>query len=200
MKHMKQMMHGISMAAGALLLTTAASAQTAAGGGRSVMSGVYSTEQAERGRNAHAMNCTSCHDSEAYTGQSFVNAWRGRSAFDFFEQIRTTMPDDNPGLLKREEYLDVTAYVLSLNGFPAGAQPLPDDDEALKQVKIDSFPAAPGAPADTTKTDTLKTDTLKTDTLKTDTTVKADTTVKSDTTRQASAIIRELLPRLARRR
>lgn len=198
MKHVEQMehmKHGMFLVAGALLLATTATAQGANGaGGRSAMSGVYTTEQAERGRNAHSLNCTSCHDAEAYTGESFKHAWKGRSAFDFFEQIRTTMPDDNPGLLKREEYLDVTAYVLSLNGFPAGTLPLPDDDEALKQVKIDSFPAPPGAPVDTAKSDTAHTDT----------TVKSDTTAKGHASphasRHSSALIRELLPRLARHR
>lgn len=185
MKHRIVLAFAATLAASFASFTSTVAAQTVSGGARSVMSGVYSAEQAERGRNAHAMNCTSCHDGEAYTGQSFVNAWRGRSAFDFFEQIRTTMPEDNPGFLKREEYLDVTAYILSLNGFPAGAQALPDDDEALKAVKIDSFPPAAGAKADTTA--------------KSDTT-KADTTVKADTTRHASAIVRALLPRLAKRR
>jgi hypothetical protein len=71
-------------------------------------------------------------------GDAFVRAWDGRTAFDIFELIRTTMPIDNPGRLSREQYADVVAYLFKLNRLPAGERPLPSDDDGLKQVRIDA--------------------------------------------------------------
>ena len=130
----------------AVFIATAAAAQSDSSATKPPAPGVYTTEQAERGKNTHTMNCTSCHGTEAYTGESFVKTWGGRTAFDFFDQLRTTMPNDNPGSLKREEYVDVIAYIFSLNGLPSGPQELHADDDALKAVKIDSVHSAPKQP------------------------------------------------------
>ena len=59
-----------------------------------------------------------------------------------FDQIRTTMPEDNPGSLERQQYIDVVAYIFSLNAFPAGENELPGDDDGLKKIKIDNPPAS----------------------------------------------------------
>ena len=134
------------MAFSAIFIASAATAQSDSTGSKHVAPGVYTVEQAERGKATHAMNCTSCHGTEAYTGDSFVKAWGGRTAFDFFDQLRTTMPNDNPGALKREEYIDVIAYIFSLNGLPSGPQELKAEDDLLKAIKIDSIPSAPKQP------------------------------------------------------
>lgn len=110
------------------------------GGARSVGSGVFTTDQAERGKQTHRANCTSCHDATAYTGDAFLQGWLDHTVFDVFEKLRTTMPNDNPGRLSRSEYLDVVAYILSMNGYPAGERELPDDEGALKAVRIDLRP------------------------------------------------------------
>jgi S-disulfanyl-L-cysteine oxidoreductase SoxD len=104
--------------------------------------GIYTAAQAERGKATHEAECTSCHGTEDYSAEAFTKAWGGRTAFDFFDLLRTTMPNDDPGKLKREQYADVVAYILSINGYPAGEQELPSDDEALKALKIDSLPPA----------------------------------------------------------
>lgn len=105
--------------------------------------GAYTEAQAARGEATYRANCTSCHATSAYVGEAFVRAWDGRTAYDIFELIRTTMPNDNPGRLSREQYADVVAYLFKLNRLPAGERPLPTDDEGLKQVRIDakSIPA-----------------------------------------------------------
>lgn len=109
-------------------------------GPRSATAGVYSAAQAERGRTVHREECTGCHGATAYIGEGFDSLWRGLSIFDVFEQIRTTMPDDNPGRLERAQYVDVIAYILSLNGFAAGAEELPMEESALRNIVIDSIP------------------------------------------------------------
>lgn len=122
-----------------LLPSTRIAAQSdSAAAGRSIMSGVFNAEQAEKGKTTHSVACTSCHAATAYTGTDFDTAWNGRTAYDLFDMLRTTMPDDNPGALSKEEYVNVVAYIFSMNGFPAGAQPLSYDEEQLKQVKIDA--------------------------------------------------------------
>lgn len=120
----------------------AAAAPTA----KAASAGVYSEPQARRGEAAYRTNCVSCHSAKAYTGESFKLAWVSRSAYDIFDVIRTLMPEDNPGALPRQDYVDIVAYMLSLNGYPAGSAELPPEDDALKSVKIDD-PPPPGPAA-----------------------------------------------------
>ena len=54
------------------------------------------------------------------------------------------MPTDNPGRLSRGQYADILAYLFRLNGFPAGARELPNDDEGLKKIRIET----PGRPSE----------------------------------------------------
>ena len=49
----------------------------------------------------------------------------------------TTMPEDNPGSLQPQEYADILAYFLSINGYPAGQAELKGDDAAIGAVKVD---------------------------------------------------------------
>ena len=121
----------------------AAPAQTpdsTASAGKSVWQGVYNEEQATRGDTEHQNNCTSCHGTEKYAGDAFVKAWVGRTAFDLFDQLKTTMPDDNPGGLSAQQYTDIIAYIFKVNGMPAGTDTLSTDPEALRRIKIDAKP------------------------------------------------------------
>lgn len=103
---------------------------------RSVLDGVYSAARADRGEETFRRACGTCHSAAEFTGAMFDFNWGGLTAFDLFEQLRTTMPLDNPGGLSRREYLDVVSYLLRLNGYPAGESPLEDEDDALRRVSI----------------------------------------------------------------
>jgi hypothetical protein len=111
---------------------------TAAVPGKSALQGVYTDGQATRGDNEHAANCTSCHSTTNYAGAAFVKAWVGRTAFDLFDQLRTTMPDDSPGSLSQQQYVDIVAYILKINGYPSGTDSLSTDPEALRLVRIEA--------------------------------------------------------------
>jgi mono/diheme cytochrome c family protein len=111
-----------------------------AAGPRSVSSGVFTVDQADRGRASHRTNCTSCHSSSKYVGQDFAALYLGGTVFDMLDKIRTTMPDDNPGALPIQDYVDIIAYILNINGYPRGAVELPADEAALKSLKIDVPP------------------------------------------------------------
>jgi quinoprotein glucose dehydrogenase len=121
------------------LVTATVSAQGSDGAGpKSTMQGAYSETQASTGGDVFRLNCTSCHNSSILTGKSFQLAWAGRTAFDLYERMRTTMPLDDPGRLSPQEYADIVAYLFKINGYPAGSAVLPPDRERLKQLRIDA--------------------------------------------------------------
>lgn len=112
-------------------------------GAKGLSIGAFSDEQARRGQVTYAARCTSCHAASTYTGPSFARAWVERTVFDLYDLIRTRMPDDNPGSLSAREYVDVVAYIFSLNGYPLGKHELEPDDELLRRIRIDAPPAKP---------------------------------------------------------
>ena len=50
------------------------------------------------------------------------------------------MPENNPGSLTDQEYVDVIAYMLSFNGMPAGDDELPPDPQSLARAVIQPQP------------------------------------------------------------
>jgi mono/diheme cytochrome c family protein len=103
---------------------------------KSVNEGVYTAAQADRGAAVFKTSCTACHDTARFTGDEFLAGWTGKSLHALFDQMSTTMPEDNPGSLKPQQYADVVAYFLKLNGYPAGKTEL-TGPEALKTIKLD---------------------------------------------------------------
>lgn len=111
---------------------------------QSVWDGVYTAEQAERGKNLYLTDCVQCHgatllgaeDGPPVTGEGFRMAWDGRTADELVERIRTTMPADGPGFLSRAQSTDLTAYLFSDNGFPVGEAELKSSLAALKKIVI----------------------------------------------------------------
>src|ERR1035437_1058176 len=100
------------------------------------LAGVYTEQQASRGESIYTGLCLYCHDEWDHTGAAFKQNWDTRTAFDLFETIRTTMPNDDPGRLPREDYASIVAYLLKVNKMPSGRKPLPSDVAALKQIVI----------------------------------------------------------------
>jgi mono/diheme cytochrome c family protein len=129
----------ISLAAAASRFTVPASARQES---RSVWDGVYSEEQAARGRALYSKECANCHGqqlegadmSPALTGPSFTADWDGMTVGDLFDRIRITMPADRPGSLQRQEIVDILAHLLNGNQFPPGQTELPREVQALKQI------------------------------------------------------------------
>ena len=102
---------------------------------RTTADGVYTAEQAERGKESYKAACAGCHALDWYQGAT-MKAWDGAPLFNLYDVVATTMPQNNPGSLKRREYLDLLAYVLSLNDMPAGGEELPAAPEVLKKIVI----------------------------------------------------------------
>ena len=53
--------------------------------------------------------------------------------------VSTQMPEDAPGSLDLEQYADIVAFVLRLNGFEAGSAELPPDAAALETISLAPF-------------------------------------------------------------
>lgn len=94
--------------------------------------GIYREAQADRGRALFRDRCAECHYSSEMRGTQFQFAWERRTVGDLYEHLVATMPEDDPGSLAPEEYVDVVAYILRLNGFPAGGPALGVDSPAFR--------------------------------------------------------------------
>lgn len=110
-----------------VVFAAAVSAGVAAwAGGRSTKEGVFTSEQAERGRLVYERSCQNCHQADFYRER--LAKWQDKSVGALFESLSTTMPADNVGSLATSEYLDVLAYVFSITGSPAGKSELTADN------------------------------------------------------------------------
>ena len=98
---------------------------------KTVWDGVFTAAQAERGKDAYATHCSSCHTADlsgtsapALKGEPFTENWREDSVKSLFTFIRINMPARARGSLSEETYLDILTHILSVNMFPAGSKEL----------------------------------------------------------------------------
>ncbi|HEX9564301.1 MAG TPA: cytochrome c [Gemmatimonadaceae bacterium] len=105
-------------------------AQAAAQEQRTVWDGVYTAEQAARGKAEFDTYCAMCHgenlrggdEAPPLVGTRFMGRWAFVTANQLYREITTRMPDNDPGSLSAATYLDVVTYILQANKFPAGAE------------------------------------------------------------------------------
>ena len=102
---------------------------------RTTWDGVYTAEQAARGKESYKQACAACHPLDWYRGD-VMKPWDGAPLINLYDVIATKMPPSNPGSLKRREYVDLLAYILSLNGMPAGDAEMPSKAADLKAIRI----------------------------------------------------------------
>jgi hypothetical protein len=93
--------------------------------------GAYTSAQAGLGATIYTQKCSVCHgvnlqgeSGTPLTGPTFSQAYGGGTAAQLYDFISRQMPLDAPGSLSQQQYFDVTAYILSKNGLPAGDAPL----------------------------------------------------------------------------
>ena len=111
----------------------------------SVKDGVYAQTQADRGKEIYASSCSGCHgDTLEGSGQipplagpEFLNDWKGQTLADLFDKMKTTMPADSPGKLTNDQNIDLLAFLLSFNKFPAGSADLKYDRTVLERIRIE---------------------------------------------------------------
>jgi len=125
------------LAACAVVLVTVGAAAMSGQEKKSVKAGVYTAAQADRGQTLFRSKCASCHAPNRFTDDLFYASFAGKPLYEMFDVISDSMPEDDPGSLKKEEYADVIAYLLKLNKFPDGATDLPIDKEALSAIMME---------------------------------------------------------------
>jgi len=107
-----------------------------AGATASSLTGVYTETQARKGAETYNKHCNACHTPAGLSGEAFQSSWGGRTAFELFDYLRTTMPSDDPGRLSRGQYTDIVAYLLQQNGMPAGSRRLSADPKQLELIRL----------------------------------------------------------------
>ena len=121
-----------------------------AGPAASVWDGVFTEAQAARGRQTYSGACGLCHgrrlngapddpdmvSTPPLARARFLRVWEGRSLATLLAYTRLTMPEDNPGSMSEQEYVDVVAYLLSMSRMPAGGDELPPDPRSLAHIVI----------------------------------------------------------------
>jgi len=113
---------------------------------RTQWDGVYSDEQSRKGAAQYAQHCVSCHGEDLtgggvesappLTGSKFLARWQDQTLNDVFELTIKSMPQDAPGSLARDQQIDILAFILAKNNFPAGTNDLPSRADILGAIKI----------------------------------------------------------------
>jgi mono/diheme cytochrome c family protein len=107
--------------------------------------GLYSEVQAARGESLYQQHCSACHGARLQgspaaplTGDAFRVRWEDRrhTLDDLYYIIRSLMPNSAPGSLSKAQYADVVAYILKVNGYPAGTEELVPNAAAMKTVTL----------------------------------------------------------------
>jgi S-disulfanyl-L-cysteine oxidoreductase SoxD len=134
------------VAAVAFAVSVAALGTVAAQTTSSVWDGIYTEAQAGRGAQDFAQVCAACHgatlggsgEAPALSGGQFIGDFDGQTVGDIFDRIRTTMPQTAPGVLSRDQYADILAFLLKSNGFPAGQMELDKRSDYLKAISFEA--------------------------------------------------------------
>jgi PQQ-dependent dehydrogenase (s-GDH family) len=104
----------------------------------------FTAAQAARGKMAYNTTCAVCHGSTMtngahatpLAGEYFKTKWSQKTAREFLDRARKTMPPGTPGSLSPDTYADIVAYVLEVNGFKAGEASLRAEDEKLGKMVL----------------------------------------------------------------
>src|SRR5258705_5328482 len=90
--------------------------------------GSYSAAQATRGKTLYRDQCVACQGEmlegvvgPPLTGDDFLTDFGGKSVKEVADKIHATMPQQAPGTLSDAQSMDLTAYILQANKYPAGA-------------------------------------------------------------------------------
>jgi mono/diheme cytochrome c family protein len=109
-----------------------------------IWDGIYTAEQARRGKAEFDQTCSRCHNlaligserGPAIKGGAFLSHWDKGSVGDLFIKIRDTMPEGGPGTLNEDVKIDILSYILQQNGFPAGTVELKKDLSPLEDIRL----------------------------------------------------------------
>ena len=135
----------------ALLLLAGLSTTLALAQPQTIWDGIYTGEQANRGRNFYVEICGFCHRDDllgggseagapALQGSLFMTRWQDLPVVELFTTIGTTMPKHNPDSLRAQVVIDIVSFLLRENGVPAGNRELPPALEPLEVILFTDEP------------------------------------------------------------
>jgi mono/diheme cytochrome c family protein len=105
----------------------------------------FTQEQVQRGKSIYQKNCQDCHGSTLDNGEFggaplkgsyFRQHWGSGDVSALFGYVNTLMPPDRPGQLTPQSYADLTAFLLSSNGYAAGIEELTPDQDAQRKMTM----------------------------------------------------------------
>jgi hypothetical protein len=96
---------------------------------QTVLDGVFSLEQANKGVDDFEAYCTKCHEGvdpegPILFGRTFIDRWREDNLDVLFNYIKNRMPLDRSGALSDTTNLQILAFLLHENGYTEGPRPL----------------------------------------------------------------------------
>jgi cytochrome c553 len=134
-----------SLAIAASIEVQGAAAPQSAQPGGSVWNGVFNPQQASRGKSSYDGVCARCHGAQltggadggpTLTGGTFLSHWSNDTLASLYVKIRDTMPRNTPGTISEDVKIEILAYLLQQNGFPAGTSELKADLPALDELRV----------------------------------------------------------------
>jgi mono/diheme cytochrome c family protein len=104
----------------------------------------FAAAQSAAGKTAYNANCAVCHGNTMtngtfgppLAGEYFRKKWSGRTVRALSDRVKA-MPPASPGSLEDDTYIDIMAYILEVNGYPAGNARLPGTSAALERMNIE---------------------------------------------------------------
>jgi polar amino acid transport system substrate-binding protein len=108
---------------------------------------LYTADQATKGAFAYYQNCAVCHgplldgQSGGYSGPALKGAEFADPSYNFhvsdiFNFVAKLMPSATPGSLMHEQYVQIMAFILQQNGYPAGSHELVYEEAEKSKVPI----------------------------------------------------------------
>ena len=116
---------------------------------KSAWDGIYTEDQAKRGRGKYLEACGYCHRDDLsgngsdepgvspppLAGPPFLDRWRSSTVAELFNSVASTMPKDRPKL-NTQAYIDIVSFILQVNGARAGTSELMPEYDTLKGIVI----------------------------------------------------------------
>jgi mono/diheme cytochrome c family protein len=105
----------------------------------------FTETQVERGRALYQKNCQDCHGTQLDNGEFggaplkgsyFRQHWGSGDVGGLFCYVSALMPPDRPGQLSPQSEVDLTAFLLSSNGYAAGNEELTADPDAQRRMSM----------------------------------------------------------------
>jgi cytochrome c5 len=112
-----------------------------------IWDGVFTAEQAQRGKKQFETNCGACHGAPGAGGsdrsgpaligaERFMKTWEFSGLNQLVSKVFDQMPQGYPSNVEDAVKLDIISYILQSNGFPAGSKELGADLDTLREIQI----------------------------------------------------------------